>query len=130
MSIEMEITFKEKIDSKKLDELIEELNDEEMKLDENLGEMRTFTDVGQVMGDPLEQILIAVVAGVLTRYVERNIPMAEDYTRKLLRKVYTKVKRLSRKARIVIKKEGKESIPLELGTKEEIEKVVKTLSSG
>jgi len=129
MSIKMEIVFDEKIDPNKLDELIDELNDETMNIDENLGEMRTFTDVGQAMGDPLQQILIAVVASILANYIERKSPEAKEYTKKMLKNTYAKVKKLTNRSKIVIKKKGKDPLPLELGTEEEIEKTVETLAS-
>lgn len=129
MSIEMEIVFDEKIDPNKLDELIDELNDETMNIDENLGEMRTFTDVGQALGDPLQQILIAVVASILANYIERKSPEAKEYTKKMLKNTYAKVKKLTNRSKIVIKKKGKDPLPLELGTEEEIEKTVETLAS-
>jgi len=125
----MEIVFDEKIDPNKLDELIDELNDETMNIDENLGEMRTFTDVGQAMGDPLQQILIAVVASILANYIERKSPEAKEYTKKMLKNTYAKVKKLTNRSKIVIKKKGKDPLPLELGTEEEIEKTVETLAS-
>ncbi|PWI47581.1 hypothetical protein CEE45_11045 [Candidatus Heimdallarchaeota archaeon B3_Heim] len=130
MEVEMNIIFEEKIETSKLNTFIKELNNETMKIDEDLGEMRTFKETSQAMPlDPIiKQLLIAVLAPIFTDYIREKSPVAKKYAKKMFKKVFEKMKKLTNKSKIVIKKAGEEIMTLLEGTDEEFDKAVRILS--